>query len=94
VGARVLGCSPDTVEAQAAFKAKNSLPFTLIADPEHKVADLFGAYGWRTRPSGEQVQGVLRHSYVIDPEGVVTHVFQQVDPATHAKELLQTLGSS
>ena len=45
VGAEVLGISPDTVEAQAAFKAKYQLPFTLLADPDHAIADLFGVLG-------------------------------------------------
>ena len=87
----MIGCSPDTVEAQAAFKEKNQLPFTLLADPEHEIAERYGVWVLKQRPSGEEFMGVLRATYVIGPDGVITHVFDQVDPAAHAGELLETL---
>lgn len=88
----MIGCSPDTVEAQAAFKAKNDLPFMLLADAEHEIAECFGVWVLRTRPSGEQSWGIQRSTFIIDPNGVITRTFQQVDPAGHAKELLAALG--
>ena len=88
---RVIGCSPDTVEAQAAFKAKNDLPFTLLADPDHEIAERFGVWTVRTRPTGEQSWGVQRATFLLSPDGIITRTFQQVDPATHAKELLSHL---
>jgi thioredoxin-dependent peroxiredoxin len=88
----VIGCSPDTVEAQAAFKEKYQLPFTLLADPEHQIAEAFGVWALKQRPSGEEYWGVVRTTYIIGPDGAISHAFHQVDPATHAQELLQTLG--
>jgi len=86
----VLGCSPDTVATQAAFKAKYHLPFTLLADPEHKVAEAYGVWVLRER-EGRQYHGIQRSTFIIGPEGRIERVFWQVTPAGHAKELLQAL---
>lgn len=88
----VLGCSPDTVEAQAAFKEKNHLPFTLLADVDHPIANAYGVWVLRERPSGEQFMGIQRSTFIIDPDGRVVRVFHQVTPAEHAAELLEALG--
>ena len=90
---RVVGCSPDTVEAQAGFKAKNELPFTLLADDAHEIAERFGVWVLRTRPTGEQSWGIQRSTFIIGPDGVIRRTFQQVDPAAHAKELLEALSA-
>lgn len=87
----VIGCSPDTVEAQAAFKAKNDLPFPLLADTDHRIAEAYGVWVLRTRPTGEQFMGIQRSTFIIGPDGRITHVFPQVTPAGHAKELLAVL---
>jgi peroxiredoxin Q/BCP len=87
----VLGSSPDTVEAQRKFKEKYHLPFTLLADHDHRIADDYGAWVLRTRPNGEQSMGVQRSTFIIGPDGRVQRVFPQVTPADHAKELLAAL---
>ncbi len=89
----VVGCSPDTVAAQAAFKQKNHLPFTLLADVEHQIAGDYGVWVLRERPTGEQFMGIQRSTFIIDPNGRVSQIFSQVTPATHAGELLEALGS-
>ena len=89
----MIGVSPDTVEAQAAFKQKNSLPFTLLADADRAIAEQFGVYAVRTRPNGEQSWGVQRVTFIIEPDGTISRTFQQVDPAAHAKELLEALSA-
>jgi thioredoxin-dependent peroxiredoxin len=90
----VIGCSPDTVEAQAAFKAKNSLPFTLLADEDHAIAEQYGVWVLKVRPAtGEEYMGVLRATFIIGPDGVIKRVFAEVDPAVHAKELLEALAA-
>jgi peroxiredoxin Q/BCP len=89
----VLGCSPDTVEAQAAFRAKNHLPFTLLADPDHAIADQYGAWVLKQRPNGEEYWGVLRCTFLIGPDGVIKQAFHEVTPAEHARELLAALGA-
>ena len=89
----VLGCSPDTVEAQAAFKAKYHLPFTLLSDPDHQVAEAYGAWVLRER-DGRQFMGINRSTFIIGPDGVVHQVFRQETPAGHATELLAALGAA
>ncbi|HEX2037257.1 MAG TPA: thioredoxin-dependent thiol peroxidase [Chloroflexota bacterium] len=86
----VLGCSPDTVEAQAAFKAKNNLPFTLLADPEHEIAEAYGVWTLRER-EGQTFWGVVRTTFVIGPDGRIRNVMRGVIPAGHAEELLTVL---
>ena len=86
----VLGCSPDTVEAQAAFKEKYNLPFTLLADPEHQIAEAYGVWVLRER-EGQTFWGVLRTTFVIGPDGVIRNAMRGVIPAGHAEELLAVL---
>jgi peroxiredoxin Q/BCP len=92
VGAEVVGISPDTVEAQAAFKAKNQLPFTLLADPDHAIADQFGVWVLR-QVQDREFMGVARTTFLIGPDGKVQRVFRQVVPAEHAQELLEALAT-
>ena len=81
------------MEAQAAFKAKNALPFTLLADAENQIAEKYGVWQLKQRPNGEEFMGVVRTTFLIGPDGVIQRVFEQVDPALHAKELLDALGA-
>src|SRR3954462_14387500 len=81
-GARVVGVSPDTVTAQRKFADKYGLDFTLLADENHEVADLYG--GWRS--------GVQRATFVVDPEGNVARVFPKVSPKTQDEVVLEALG--
>lgn len=90
LNAVVLGCSPDTVEAQAAFKAKFSLPFTLLADADRAIAEAYGVWVLRER-DGQQFMGINRSTFIIGPNGTVQHVFRQVVPAGHTQELLAAL---
>jgi peroxiredoxin Q/BCP len=89
----VIGCSPDTVAAQAAFKAKNALPFTLLADADNQIAEKYGVWVQKERPSGEKYMGVARTTYIIGPDGRIERVFDLVDPALHAQELLEALSA-
>lgn len=90
----VLGSSPDTVEAQAAFKAKYDLPFTLLADPEHALSDLYGVWGTYTS-SFKGVEytttGTRRSTFIIEPDGVVSYSVYGVDPSKNPGELLEIL---
>jgi len=92
VGAEVVGISPDTVEAQAAFKAKFQLPFTLLADADHAIADLYGVWVLR-RVQEREFMGIARTTFLIGPDGKVQRVFRQVVPAEHAQELLEALAA-
>ena len=87
----VVGVSADDLEAQRAFDQKNTLGFPLIADPDRKVLDAYGVWGERTRPDGTTVIGVRRWTFLIDEQGVVRKVYQDVTPDTHAGEILKDL---
>jgi peroxiredoxin Q/BCP len=90
-GAVVLGVSPDDEESHVAFKEKYELPFTLLADPEHEVAEAYGVWGEREY-AGRKYMGISRSTFVIDPDGTVAKVMRNVDPQTHADEVLAVLG--
>jgi peroxiredoxin Q/BCP len=89
-GVVVLGVSPDTVKKQAKFKNKFKLPFTLIADDEHLVSELYGAWGLK-KFMGREYEGVHRITFLIDKNGVIREVFEKVKPETHSTEILAAL---
>lgn len=89
-GVTILGVSPDTVASHAEFKAKYNLPFPLLADPGHKVCGLYGVWGPKEL-MGHKYEGVLRTTFLIDPQGVVARVFEKVRPAEHSQEMLGAL---
>jgi len=89
-GAVVLGVSPDTAASHKKFKGKFRLPFPLLADPDHKVAERYGAWGERSM-YGRKFQGILRTTFVIGPTGRVLKVFEKVKPKGHAAEVLAAL---
>ena len=89
-GAVVLGVSPDSAASHVAFKEKYSLPFALLADEDHAVADEYGVWKEKTF-SGKTYMGIERSTFVIDAEGNVTHVMRTVDAATHSEDVLAVL---
>jgi peroxiredoxin Q/BCP len=89
-GAVVLGVSPDTAASHKKFRAKFRLPFPLLADPDHKVAERYGAWGERSM-YGRKFLGLLRTTFVIGPDGRVKKVFERVKPKGHAAEVLESL---
>jgi peroxiredoxin Q/BCP len=90
-GAIVLGVSPDGEASHAKFKEKYDLPFTLLADEGHEVADAYGVWGEKTY-AGKTYMGVHRSTFVIDADGNVASVFHDVKPAEHADQVLAALG--
>ena len=89
-GARVIGISPDPVEAVAKFAGKFDLDFTLLADADHAVA---GAYGTWVEKSmyGKKYMGVQRATFIIGPDGKIAKVFPKVSPKTHDDVVLKAL---
>lgn len=86
----ILGISPDTVKDQAKFKAKYNLPFTLLADAEHTVAELYGT--WQLKKSmGREHMGVARTTFLIDEAGTMRRVFEKVKPERHSAAVLAAL---
>jgi peroxiredoxin Q/BCP len=82
----ILGISPDTVADQAKFKKKFDLPFTLLADADHGVAEQYGV--WKEKKNyGKTYMGVDRTTFLIGPDGRVSHIFEKVKPQGHAAEV-------
>jgi thioredoxin-dependent peroxiredoxin len=91
-GAIVLGVSPDDERSHAKFKEKYELPFTLLADTDHAVADRYGVWGEK-KFAGKSYMGVIRSTFVIDADGTLKKVMRNVKPATHADDVLAALGA-
>jgi peroxiredoxin Q/BCP len=91
-GAVVLGVSPDDVASHQKFKRKYDLPFPLLADTDHRVAEAYGAWGEKSM-YGRRYQGILRTTFIIDGDGRISHVFEKVKPEGHAGEVLAVLRS-
>jgi peroxiredoxin Q/BCP len=89
-GARVIGVSPDTVEAVKKFAGKFDLDFTLLADADHAVAERYGTWVEKSM-YGKKYMGVQRATFVIGPDGKVAKVFPKVSPKTHDDIVLKTL---
>ncbi len=90
-GAVVLGVSPDPVEEVKRFHGGQSLNFTLLADEDHAVCDLYGVWGEKSM-YGRTYMGAVRATFVIDPAGRVARVFPKVSPKTHDEVVLGALG--
>jgi peroxiredoxin Q/BCP len=89
-GAVVLGVSPDDGASHVKFREKYELPFTLLADTGHEVAELYGVWGEK-KYMGRTYEGVFRSTFVIAEDGTVKSVMHDVKPATHADDVLAVL---
>jgi len=89
-GAVVLGVSPDSIKSHRSFRNKYELPFLLLSDPDHKVADVYGAWGPK-KMMGKSYVGIIRSTYVIDEAGKIMRVFPKVDVKQHSQEVLAVL---
>ena len=86
----VIGVSPDTAKKHCRFKEKYDLPYTLIADTDHAVCEAYGV--WQQKSMfGHKYMGVVRTTFLIDPEGGIARVFEGVKPEEHAAEVLAEL---
>ena len=86
----VLGISPDDAKSHRKFKQKYGLPFTLLVDENHALAEHLGIWVEKTF-YGQKYMGVQRTTYIIGPRGDVQHVFEKVNPAGHADEVMAFL---
>jgi len=89
-GAVVLGVSPDDESSHVKFREKYELPFTLLADTDHAVAERYGAWGEK-KFAGKSYMGVKRSTFVIGEDGTVKKAMHNVKPATHADDVLAAL---
>lgn len=90
-GVQVFGVSPDTIESHVKFKDKYDLPFPLLADPEHELAEVLGAWGDKTY-AGKTYTGILRTTFVVGQDGIIQHVYPDVKPDENAAQILRDLG--
>jgi len=89
-GAVVLGVSPDAETSHVKFKEKYGLPFTLLADTSHEVAEDYGVWVEKTN-YGKTYMGIERSTFVIDADGNVAKVMRRVKPDTHTEQVLDAL---
>lgn len=86
----ILGISPDSVKSHQKFKEKFDLPFTLLADEGHGIAEKYGV--WQKKSMyGRTYMGIARTTFVIDKNGKVAKVFERVKPKGHAEEVEQAI---
>jgi thioredoxin-dependent peroxiredoxin len=87
----VLGISPDDLESHRKFKTKHNLPFHLLVDSDHAVADAYGVWGEKNI-AGMHLQGILRSHFVIDEKGRIADVQVNVSPADSVRRSLDSIG--
>ncbi|MCG6871051.1 MAG: thioredoxin-dependent thiol peroxidase [Gammaproteobacteria bacterium] len=89
-GTEILGISPDTPARLAKFREKEKLNFTLLSDPEHKIAAKYGVWG-KKKFMGREFMGVHRVSFIIGADGRLKHIMEKVNTKTHHEDALQWL---
>jgi peroxiredoxin Q/BCP len=93
LGVAALGISPDGVDAQKKFDRKHSLAFPLLSDPDHKVAELYGAWGEK-KMYGKSFMGIVRSSFLIDEAGKIMGAWYKIKPENTVPEAKKVLGKS
>jgi len=86
-----LGISPDAVEAQKKFDKKHALAFPLLSDPDHKVAELYGAWGEK-KMYGRSFMGIVRSSFLVDEAGKIMGAWYKIKPENTVPEAKKVLG--
>ncbi len=90
LGAVVLGVSPDSVKSHVKFREKHNLKVTLLSDPEHKVLETYGA--WQLKKMyGREYYGVVRSTFLIDPEGKIAYIWPKVKVKGHIEAVIEKL---
>lgn len=89
-GVVILGVSPDSPKSHKKFKEKYNLPFTLLADENHHVCEMYGVWGKKSM-YGREYYGVLRTSFLIGSDGKLIEIFENVKPKGHSQQILSML---
>jgi thioredoxin-dependent peroxiredoxin len=87
MGYEILGISPDNAKSHARFIAKQKLPFSLVVDEDHKIADAYGVWAEKTL-FGRTYMGILRTTFVINEKGKIEQVIDKVISKNHADQIL------
>ena len=91
LGVKVYGLSKDSVKSHQGFIAKQSLPFRLLSDPEATFLKALGAFGKKVM-YGKEMEGIIRSTFLVDPKGIVRHVWPKVSVKGHVQEVLEVVG--
>ncbi|MDR2123162.1 MAG: thioredoxin-dependent thiol peroxidase [Flavobacteriaceae bacterium] len=89
-GFQIIGISADPIEKQKSFHDKYSFPFPLIADTDKKIIQSFGAWG-KKKFMGKEYEGILRYTFVVDEEGIITRAITKVKTKNHAEQILEEI---
>lgn len=89
-GYDIVGVSPDPPEANAKFKEKEGLPFPLLSDADHRLAEELGAWG-KKKNYGKEYEGIIRSTFVLGPSGEIEHEYRNVKATGHVARLRQDL---
>ncbi len=89
-GFEIVGVSPDPPERNARFREKESLPFPLLSDTDHRVAEAFGAWGTK-KNYGREYEGLIRSTFVVEPDGTISHAYRNVRAKGHVERLAREL---
>lgn len=92
LGYEVVGLSPDKERKLSNFIQKHEAPYDLLSDPEHAMIEAFGAWGEK-KMYGRTYMGVMRSTFVLDEQGMITHVVPKVITKAHAEQLIEILGN-
>jgi len=90
LNAEVIGVSPDSMKSHKKFIEKHGLKITLLSDTEHKVLEMYGAWGLKKR-YGREYYGVIRSTFLIDPEGKIIKIWKNVKVKGHVDDVLEAL---
>ena len=89
-GFEVMGVSPDTVKKQKNFEEKYQLPYTLVADDQNKITELYGVRDWK-KMFGHDYIGILRTTFIIDEKGKIARIFKRPKNKAHAEEIIAAM---
>jgi thioredoxin-dependent peroxiredoxin len=89
-GVEIIGISKDSVSSHIAFSQKHELPFPILSDETAETIKAFGAWGEK-KFIGKTYEGINRNTYLINPEGEILHVYENVNPLTHVSSLLKDI---
>jgi len=92
IGVEVFGVSPDSVKRHAKFREKHALPYRLLSDEGHRVAEAFGVWV-KKKFAGREYMGTERSTFVVGPDRRIEHVLAQVKPADHVDQLVEALSA-
>lgn len=91
MGFTIIGVSPDSEKSHQGFIAKHNINYTLLSDPQHEVAEAYGAWGLK-KFMGREYMGIIRKTFIIDAEGRIEKIFEKVETKRHFEQIVDSYG--